>query len=71
MVFQEKHTRNDDIRACDIGMAGRQGRLITGKLICGVQGQLQPRDLLAQYCARLIHRATEMAIHRHNDDAGR
>jgi hypothetical protein len=35
-----------------------------------MQVQFQPRNLLAQHGARLIHCTTEMAIHRHNDDAG-
>jgi hypothetical protein len=52
-------------------MAFGQSGLIAREFISGMQGQFQPRDLPAQHGARLIHRATEMAIHRHNDDAGR
>jgi hypothetical protein len=51
-------------------MAGGQSSLIACEFISGMQGQFQAWDLLAQHGACLIHRTTEMAIHRHNDDAG-
>jgi hypothetical protein len=50
-------------------MASRECRFITREFIRCMQGQFQTRNLPTQNVARLIHRATEMAIHRHNDDA--
>ena len=68
MVLKKKHRRNHDVAARDIGKATVECLGIRAPLVGGVHIEFEARQIATQRSARTARGASQVAVHRHDDD---
>ena len=69
VVLEKQHRRHDDVARGDRLQAACEGGGVAAPFVGRVDGEIEAGQLRPQRRPRAIRRASQMAVHRHDDDA--